>query len=88
MLRDWIAETARGMLAEVILADDMVRVALSSDSRARLDEAKALYERVLRGQEEQLGPGHPDALRTVGSIAAIEQSVEASIVSFPGAVIS
>ena len=37
----------------------------------RYNNTKRLYKRALAGREEKLGPGHPDTLRTVQSLAHI-----------------
>ena len=36
-------------------------------SSGRYDDAEELYKRALAGREEQLGPDHPDTLRTVNN---------------------
>ena len=38
---------------------------------AKRTEARALYERALRGREKALGPEHPDTVNTVKNLAAL-----------------
>ncbi|KAL9041630.1 MAG: hypothetical protein Q9214_004041, partial [Letrouitia sp. 1 TL-2023] len=40
-------------------------------SSGRYDDAEELYKRALTGNEEQLGPDHPDTLRTVQNLANV-----------------
>ena len=40
-------------------------------SSGRYDDAEKLYKRALAGREEQLGPDHPDTLRTVQNLANV-----------------
>ena len=37
--------------------------------QGKLEEAKAMYERALAGQERALGADHPDTLQTVNNLA-------------------
>ena len=39
--------------------------------KGRYDEAEELYKRALTGNEEKLGPKHPDTLRTVQNLAIV-----------------
>jgi tetratricopeptide (TPR) repeat protein len=39
--------------------------------QGRYKEAEQLYERALKGREEQLGPAHPDTLGTVQNLAIV-----------------
>ncbi len=44
--------------------------------QGRYKEAEQLYERALKGSEEQLGLEHPDTLRTVQNLATCRRLMQ------------
>ena len=82
MLRDWIAEAARGMVVvergdaveqQVEQYLDMHKTANILMEQGKLDEAKELYLRALSGKEQHFGSSHPETLKTVGNMAVLLQ---------------
>ena len=80
-MRGWVEETARALVMgmgvendqmdEVTMEQlaDLVRTASLLSDGGKLEEAKAMNERALRGQEKTLGSDHPDTLVTVNNLA-------------------
>src|SRR5438874_161662 len=65
------AYLARGIqLGESFLEATAITFATFFMGQGRYKEAERLYERALKGREEQLGPAHPDTLGTVQNLAA------------------
>src|SRR5436305_1381917 len=58
-------------LGELSLKAPTLTFASFCIDQGRYKEAERLYERALKGREEQLGPEHPDTLRTVEGLAII-----------------
>jgi tetratricopeptide (TPR) repeat protein len=58
-------------LGESVLEVPAITFATFFMGQGRYEEAEQLYERVLKGWEEQLGPAHPDTLGTVQSLAVV-----------------
>ena len=82
-MRQWVEETARALVTgmdddqvDVVILrqlDDLDRTGNLLADGGKLDEAKSMFERALRGKEKALGSEHPHTLRTVHNLGALLQ---------------